>query len=96
MLTGLREPDGKHMEIYDDTHYIKTVALHPDGAKLTEIDPADRESLLKLWNRGRKWEQEQARRIIERKKMRAEVENYVQHPEIYDEAFQINREEVLV
>ena len=95
-LTGLREPDGNQMEIYDGKHYIKTVSLQPDGAKITDIDPADRESLLKLWKRGRQWEQEQARRLIERKRMRAEVENYVQHPEIYDKVFHVCEEEVLV
>jgi transposase len=96
MLTGLREPDGNQMEIYDGKHYIKTVSLQPDGARVAVIDPADRESLLKVWKRGRQWEQEQARRLIERKKMRAKVENYVQHPEIYDKAFNVCEEEVLV
>ncbi|MHC4950906.1 MAG: IS21 family transposase [Planctomycetota bacterium] len=98
-LTGLRDPDTQKMAIFNGKEYIKTVTLSPDGARDKIIDPKDRESLVKAWEKGCKEEQRRANRNAERQKRKAEQENLIQHPSIYDEAFEVTlvqHEEVLV
>ncbi len=98
-LTGLRDPDTRKMAIFNGKEYIKTVTLSPDGARAKIIEPEDRESLINAWEKGLKEEQRRANRSAERQKRKAEQENRIQHPSIYDEVFDvtiIEHEEVLV
>ena len=88
-LTGLRDPDTRKMAIFYDKEYIKTVTLSPDGARDKIIDLQDRESLRKVWEKGRKEEQRRANKSAERQKRKAEQENRIQHPSIYDEVFDV-------
>jgi len=88
-LTGLRDPDTRKMAIFDGDDYIKTVTLLPDGAKDKIIEPQDRASLIKAWEKGRKEERRRAYRNAERQKRKAEQENIIQHPSIYDDVFEV-------
>lgn len=88
-LTGMRDPDTRKMTILDGEEYIKTVTLMPDGAKAKIIESEDRASLIKAWEKGRREQQRRVNRSAARQKRKAEQENRIQHPSIYDEMFDV-------
>ena len=80
------------LSIYDGERLLREYPLEPRGAHQSHIDPADKRELLKVWEEGRDAEQ---RRIEARaKRRRAEHENIVNHPAVYDQLFARETREV--
>jgi hypothetical protein len=94
-LLGLRDPMKKTMAVYDGQGFIREYHLYPKSLRKKHIDPKDRDSLLKAWQKSRDGALRRAKQKIETKKLQAEYENTVQDPGIYDRMFNPDLEEVL-
>lgn len=94
-LIGLRDPIKKTMAVYDGKILIREYKLFAKGLRKKLVDPGDKASLLKAWQKGRDDALRREKRKIEAKKLHAETENVVQDPSIYDSWFNPALEEVL-
>lgn len=89
-VVGYRDPDTKTMDVYDGKKLIKTVYLLPDGANGKVTDHEDRKSLYEAWKKARDFQQKQVHKAAEVKRRRAQGNNVVQDPAVYDVIYHVS------
>jgi len=93
MLEGKYDPDTKTMTLYFEGKEIKSIDLLAKGARKEIVDGKDRQSLYKAWYEDRERYERQMRLRVEKKKHRAELDNVVVHPSVFDHVFGIETEQ---
>jgi transposase len=86
-LDGRYDPDAGIISLYLEGKEIKHIKLFAHGARKEAIEPHDRQSLYDAWEADRKRYEKQMRRRIDAKKQRAQQDNLIAHPAVYDELF---------
>ncbi len=86
-LKGLHDPDAATLTLYHEGVEIKQINLLPKGAKKEIVDAKDRQSLLQAWYADRERCQKQRHRRVLKKRRKAQENNVVTDPAVYDVVF---------
>ena len=97
-LEARHDPDAGILTIYAQGTAIKEFPLSSPGSRCVVIDPKNHKTLVAAWHADNERHEQRMRRIVEKKKRKAQEQVATTHPTVFDRAFGIvdcHREEVV-